>query len=60
MRNSQLALALAAACLTTSPVLAEQGVTDTEIRFAQVAALDGPASALGQGMQLGIMSAFAA
>ena len=59
MRNSQLALALAAACLTTSPVLAEQGVTDTEIRFAQVAALDGPASALGQGMQLGIMSAFA-
>ncbi|ATG41508.1 ABC transporter substrate-binding protein [Phaeobacter piscinae] len=39
--------------------LAEQGVSSTEVRFAQVAALDGPAAALGQGMQLGLKAAFA-
>ncbi|AFO89441.1 ABC transporter substrate-binding protein (plasmid) [Phaeobacter inhibens] len=39
--------------------LAEQGVSSTEVRFAQVAALDGPAAALGQGMQLGLEAAFA-
>ncbi|MFV1463722.1 ABC transporter substrate-binding protein [Phaeobacter sp. JH20_36] len=39
--------------------LAQQGVSETEVRFAQVAALDGPASALGQGMQLGLQAAFA-
>ncbi|AXT36875.1 ABC transporter substrate-binding protein (plasmid) [Phaeobacter sp. LSS9] len=39
--------------------LAEQGVSSNEVRFAQVAALDGPAAALGQGMQLGLEAAFA-
>ncbi|APG48925.1 ABC transporter substrate-binding protein [Phaeobacter porticola] len=39
--------------------LAEQGVTETDVTFAQVAALDGPAAALGQGMQLGLQAAFA-
>ncbi|AUQ76325.1 ABC transporter substrate-binding protein [Phaeobacter piscinae] len=39
--------------------LAEQGVSSTEVRFAQVAALDGPAAALGQGMQQGLEAAFA-
>ncbi|WP_392342194.1 ABC transporter substrate-binding protein (plasmid) [Phaeobacter sp. BS52] len=39
--------------------LAEQGVSSTEVRFAQVAALDGLAAALGQGMQLGLEAAFA-
>ncbi|MFV1528241.1 MULTISPECIES: ABC transporter substrate-binding protein [unclassified Phaeobacter] len=39
--------------------LAQQGVSETEVRFAQVAALEGPASALGQGMQLGLQAAFA-
>ncbi|UTS82514.1 ABC transporter substrate-binding protein [Phaeobacter piscinae] len=39
--------------------LAEQGVSSTEVRFAQVAALEGPAAALGQGMQLGLKAAFA-
>ncbi|MFS4583402.1 ABC transporter substrate-binding protein [Phaeobacter sp. C3_T13_0] len=39
--------------------LAGQGVSENEVRFAQVAALDGPAAALGQGMQLGLEAAFA-
>ncbi|WP_392341894.1 ABC transporter substrate-binding protein (plasmid) [Phaeobacter sp. BS23] len=39
--------------------LAEQGVSSNEVRFAQVAALDGLAAALGQGMQLGLEAAFA-
>ena len=38
---------------------AEHGVSDTEIRFAQVAALDGPAAALGSGMRTGLLAAFA-
>lgn len=42
----------------TLPALADQGVQPDSIRFAQVAALDGPASALGLGMQLGIRAAF--
>lgn len=53
------ALAVAAGCLLASPVLAEQGVTDTKVHFAQVAALEGPAAALGDGMRRGIMAAFA-
>ena len=60
MRNLTRAVAVATACLASTSAFGEgQGVSDSEIRFAQVAALDGPASALGQGMQLGIMSAFA-
>jgi ABC-type branched-subunit amino acid transport system substrate-binding protein len=38
---------------------AEQGVTADKIVFGQEAALDGPASALGQGMRDGINAAFA-
>lgn len=34
------------------------GVTDTTVTFTQVAALEGPASALGMGMNLGIRAAF--
>ncbi|MDE0671213.1 MAG: ABC transporter substrate-binding protein [Caldilineaceae bacterium] len=34
------------------------GVTDSEIKFGQSAVLTGPAQALGQGMQLGILAAF--
>ena len=51
---------VAAAALVLSPCIAgaAQGVDDTQIRFAQVAALDGPAAALGQGMRLGMLAAF--
>ena len=51
---------LAAAALAALPMLtsAEEGVTSTSIAFAQVAALEGPAAALGQGMRLGMQAAF--
>lgn len=51
-------VAIAATCWASTQAAADQGVSDTEIRFAQVAAIEGPASALGTGMQLGILSAF--
>lgn len=53
---------LFAAALALTPAAharAEQGVTDSTVTFAQVAALDGPAAALGLGMKAGIEAAFA-
>ena len=61
LRKSQrFALPLAAmlACLTVDTVAAEPGVTKDRILFGQSTALGGPASALGQGMQAGILAAF--
>jgi branched-chain amino acid transport system substrate-binding protein len=52
--TSVLAFALAAA-----PVHAEDGVSKDKIVFGQVAALEGPAQALGQGMRQGLLAAFA-
>lgn len=51
---------LSAAALLAIPslVAAEQGVTSNSVTFAQVAAFEGPASALGIGMRLGINAAF--
>lgn len=40
------------------PVLAEDGVSKDQILFGQVAALNGPAQALGQGMRAGLLAAF--
>jgi branched-chain amino acid transport system substrate-binding protein len=40
------------------PALADDGVTKDKILFGQVAALHGPAQALGQGMREGILAAF--
>lgn len=51
-------LAMLACVGTGLPALAQEGVTETTVRFAQVAALEGPASALGTGMTLGIRAAF--
>jgi branched-chain amino acid transport system substrate-binding protein len=51
-----LAGALALACL--SPAAAEDGVAADAITFGQAAVLEGPASALGQGMRAGIQAAF--
>ncbi len=45
-------------CLSGTPALAEDGVTENKIVFGQVAALTGPAQDLGQGMRLGILAAF--
>ena len=53
--------ALIAFALSATPIVssaADQGVTATSVTFAQVAALDGPASALGLGMQQGMLAAF--
>ena len=50
--------AFAAMTLAAGPLAAEQGVTDNSIEFAQVAALEGPAAALGTGMRQGLMAAF--
>ena len=45
---------------TTTPKFAGgvPGVTDNEIKFGQSAVLTGPSKALGEGMQLGILTAF--
>ncbi len=53
-----IALILFVGLTPISSVFAEVGVTNTEITFGQSAALSGPASALGTGMNLGILSAF--
>jgi branched-chain amino acid transport system substrate-binding protein len=51
-----LAVALLSAAIL--PVLADDGVSKDKILFGQVAALTGPAQALGQGMREGILAAF--
>ncbi|SOC14662.1 amino acid/amide ABC transporter substrate-binding protein (HAAT family) [Rhodobacter sp. JA431] len=60
----RLAATLALFALLAAPLGAQaqsqpsKGVTPGEVHFAQVAALEGPASALGTGMNLGIRAAF--
>ena len=54
-----LPLALAALLAVAVPASAENGVSADKIVFGQAAALEGPASALGQGMKLGLDAAFA-
>jgi len=44
--------------LSIAPLCAEDGVFKDKILFGQVAALNGPAQALGQGMREGILAAF--
>ncbi|MEM9049691.1 MAG: ABC transporter substrate-binding protein [Pseudomonadota bacterium] len=56
VRRSLLALALFT--LPHASIAADQGVTDRAVTFAQIAALEGPAAALGTGMRQGIMAAF--
>ena len=52
-------LAAATALAVSAGALAAQdGVTDSTISFAQVAALEGPAAALGTGMRQGMLAAF--
>ncbi|HTW28734.1 MAG TPA: ABC transporter substrate-binding protein [Acetobacteraceae bacterium] len=54
------ALGMALAAVTAvAPARAENGVTANTIEFGQVAALDGPAAALGRGMRDGLRAAFA-
>ena len=51
--------ALAAVIATAFPASAEDGVSADKIVFGQAAALEGPASALGQNMKMGLEAAFA-
>lgn len=52
------AFALAFAAAPLAGALAEDGVTADTVAFGQAAVLEGPASALGQGMRAGIQAAF--
>lgn len=52
------ALALGLIALAGGVSAAETGVSEGEVAFAQVAALDGPAAELGLGMRVGILAAF--
>ncbi len=45
--------------LVSAEALAEDGVTKDKIVFGQIAAFEGPAQALGQGMRQGLLAAFA-
>jgi ABC-type branched-subunit amino acid transport system substrate-binding protein len=54
-----LPITIAALMAAGIPAFAEDGVSADKIVFGQAAALDGPASALGLGMKLGLDAAFA-
>src|SRR3954471_10250007 len=60
MRSSLRGTRAAAAAFAalSSSALAEDGVTADTITFGQAAVLEGPASALGLGMQQGLNAAF--
>ena len=61
MRRYGVAAALAAGAIVIAsfgPAAAEDGVSADSILFGQAAVLEGPASALGQGMRAGIQAAF--
>ena len=51
-------LAILAFAGSTIPSHAQEGVTETTVHFAKVAALEGPTAALGTSMNLGIRTAF--
>ena len=61
MRTKRCLLGIVGAALLSlsiAPLRAEDGVFKDKILFGQVAALNGPAQALGQGMREGILAAF--
>ncbi len=58
LRARLLLAATAVASLTAGAAAAEDGVTKDKIVFGQVAALEGPARALGLGMRQGLLAAF--
>jgi len=59
MKLQHLAAATCVALSTmASPGLSSEGVSADAVSFAQVAALEGPAAALGTGMRQGILAAF--
>ena len=57
-RGSFAAIIALGATIFAVPALAENGVSDDTILFGQAAVLEGPAAALGLGMQTGLNAAF--
>jgi ABC-type branched-subunit amino acid transport system substrate-binding protein len=57
-RGSFAAVFALGATILAAPALAENGVSDDAILFGQAAVLEGPAAALGLGMQTGLNAAF--
>jgi ABC-type branched-subunit amino acid transport system substrate-binding protein len=58
MRSWPCLVGAAFLAFCNTPLRAEDGVFKERIVFGQVAALNGPAQALGQGMREGILAAF--
>ena len=58
LRRSVAAAVALGATLIAMPAIAEDGVSGDTIVFGQAAVLEGPAAALGLGMQLGLNAAF--
>ncbi|MHA3916429.1 ABC transporter substrate-binding protein [Halovulum sp. GXIMD14793] len=58
MRFRRILTLAATALLAPFAAGAEPGVSDKEVLFSQIAALDGPTAQLGLGMQAGILAAF--
>ena len=58
MKITKIIIAASAFLGAAGAAHADGGVSDSEVSFAQVAALEGPAAALGTGMRLGILAAF--
>ncbi len=54
-----LPVVIASLLVTGTSAFAEEGVSVDKIVFGQATALEGPASALGQGMKIGLEAAFA-
>lgn len=55
--KNNIMLAALLGCMTI-PLAASEGITADFVTFAQVAAMEGPAGALGTGMRSGILAAF--
>ncbi len=58
MKNLVRGVCVAALALAAAPAMAAEGIDAAAVSFAQVAALEGPAAALGTGMRQGILAAF--
>lgn len=58
MLRSLLVTCLATALVSGTSLAADQGVTDKTVSLVQVAAMEGPAAALGTGMRQGLLAAF--
>lgn len=58
MKKKLMTALFATSLMLSTSAFAEPGVSDTEIKFGQTAAFEGPASALGLGMKEGILAAF--